>query len=742
MKTKTTFWKLLGVCALVLMLGFAQYATAATVFTQNQTSVSTSYGLGTVNQRLLEVKVTPTVANVTVTNLQFTLTNPEQIAKVSIFVSSNGIPDLSGSSFGTATNPTASVSINGSLLISNTSYRSFYLLVDIKPTATIGTQINAVCTSVVADITETPTAVTNSKTVLVADNLTGTKTVSTTGTPDYASLNAAITDLNNYGVGTGGVTFSVADGETFSAHSTLGYSYYLIRQSGTATNPIVFKQSGTGAKPIISMGGTGSSSDCFIGAMGVDYLTIDGLQFINSNTIKLEKPIFFVSMPGHGCSHNEVKNCVVDANNTYSATAVWGITFQSKATSAAEANSYNKIHHNTISNTNIAIDFGLGSTSPTANDTGNEIYINNITGAFNTAGIYLKYCSDTKVYNNVLDGGATASTAGNTRTGIDGSSSTNSGTIDCYGNTVKNISINVAQTLSGISLLANTVNIYNNVIANVANNFTTAHTKGSNGILMGSAATLVPTYNVYHNSIYMNQTAANTTARTTCIAQEGTTAANVTAMNLINNICVNNSSTGSPSNYTLYIPSIAAKLGATTDNNLYFPETIIRVGGSNSTDLAAYKSTMSAAGIEQNSVTGDPLFVAKTTGDLTITDVLSPVNNKGKPVASVTTDILDNARSEYKPDMGAYEFDKFSTSAAKLNENNSQIYSRNASIIVNLTNIESSTTISIMDTKGAVLKTLQSNGSELLSIPVANKGIYMVRIQNEGKNTVKKVVLF
>jgi len=739
----------MGLFALVLMLGFSQQVEAAAGCTQIQGNLSLNqpYGKGTVNQRLIYVKVTPSASGIVISNFTFTITGYDQISKLLLYGSSNNIPDPSstGNYFGTAiTNPTATASFDGTFTTGSGSY-TFYLLADIKPDATVGEIIDATCISVNAGVDGVYTNITTTddRNAVIADNLTGVKTVGSAG--DYTTLNLAIAAINNYGVGTGGVTFNVAAGETIPA-SKLDYNYYLIRQSGTATNPIVFQKSGDGAKPIISIAGSSSSSDCFFGAMGVNYLTLDGLDFRATGTAtqKFEKSILFVTIPGHGCSHNEIKNCVIDAAvSTASATSVWGITFQSKATTAGETNSYNKIHHNTITNTDKAIDFGTSSTTPTANDTGNEIYNNTINGGFNTAGIFLKYCTDTKVYNNVIDGGATASTI--SRSGIDGGSSTNTGYIDCYGNTIKNISINAAQTLSGISLFANTVNIYNNVIANISNNFTTAHTKGTNGILMGSNATLVPTYNIYHNSIYINQTAVNTTARTTCIAQESSYVANVAAMNLINNICVNTSNAGeggSTANYTLYIPNTAAKLGATTDNNLYFPETTIRTGSSNNADLAAYKSAVSAAGIEQNSVTGDPLYVGAATGDLSIINVLSPANNKGKPLASVTKDIADNDRSEYKPDMGAYEFDKFSTSVLKLNEKTAQIYSQNGQIIANLSAENQATTVTVIDTKGTVLKTVFSNGAELLSIPVSSKGIYMVRIQNGQKNLVKKVVLF
>jgi hypothetical protein len=68
--------------------------------------------------------------------------------------------------------------------------------------------------------------------------LTGTKTIP----GNYATIAAAITDLNTQGVGTGGVTFNVASGYTESTTAPL-----IVTATGTAANPIVFQKSGTGA---------------------------------------------------------------------------------------------------------------------------------------------------------------------------------------------------------------------------------------------------------------------------------------------------------------------------------------------------------------------------------------------------------------------------------------------------------------------------------------------------------------
>ena len=102
--------------------------------------------------------------------------------------------------------------------------------------------------------------------------LTGVKTIP----GNYATIEAAITDLNAAGVGPGGVTFNVTSGhtETFTV-PTAGR----ILVSGTAASPIVFQKSGTGNNPLITaaLNGTGTS-DGIIVLGGTDYITFDGIS--------------------------------------------------------------------------------------------------------------------------------------------------------------------------------------------------------------------------------------------------------------------------------------------------------------------------------------------------------------------------------------------------------------------------------------------------------------------------------
>ena len=224
--------------------------------------------------------------------------------------------------------------------------------------------------------------------------LTGTKTIP----GDYASVAAAVTDLNTVGVGTGGVTFNVAAGysETLTGKIT-------IIATGTASNPIVFQKSGAGANPVLtSYVGTVATpsvvADGFIVLAGSDYVTFDGINLTESaaNTTTTTVMEFgfglFKASATDGAQNNTIKNCTITLNRVQNTAwtapgyqgsigiAVLNSTNTAAAaltvTSAAGSNSNNKFYTNTIQNCNAGIAFVgyVDAVSPYSNaDTGNDV---------------------------------------------------------------------------------------------------------------------------------------------------------------------------------------------------------------------------------------------------------------------------------------------------------------------------------------------------------------------------------
>jgi uncharacterized protein (TIGR02145 family) len=137
--------------------------------------------------------------------------------------------------------------------------------------------------------------------------LTGTKTINPAG-GDYISFAAAISDLNNNGVGVGGVTFQVAADAVFSDVNQT------ITTTGSASDPIRFIKNGAGANPaLISKGSTNSPADFYIRVLGGDYITFDGIDFKTdpaaAENEKIEFGLLFNGLVNNGNLNITVQNC-------------------------------------------------------------------------------------------------------------------------------------------------------------------------------------------------------------------------------------------------------------------------------------------------------------------------------------------------------------------------------------------------------------------------------------------------
>lgn len=326
--------------------------------------------------------------------------------------------------------------------------------------------------------------------------LTGTKTIP----GDYATVAAAVTDLNAQGVGAAGVTFNVAAGHTETTDIAE------ITATGTLANPIVFQKSGTGANPLLtrltpgtiaSTATLGSHGDGIIVINGGDYITFDGIDVRTDATFSgvgyMEYGYYLKKASGtDACKNVIIKNCAITLNKL--AIYSFGVfvsnisgTTTVTVTSTGGRSENIKIFGNTISNCYGGVQLrGFNSAAPyDLYDQGNEIgdsggnTISNYGGGASTAyAVYAIYQNNAKVNNNTITGGDGTTT---TQYAIFFSTCINAN-IDINYN---NISISNAATtsqLSGISIQAGattgTTNTQN-VIGNSLINFTrTAATTG------------------------------------------------------------------------------------------------------------------------------------------------------------------------------------------------------------------------------------------------------------------------
>ncbi len=750
MKTKITFLKCVGMSFLLFSLGFTQVLNAKNYFAfksarqlQDITVISqanTPMGKGTINQRILLVGVIGDsiegTAPAAVTQLNFTVTGADQIAKLTVFNGSIWSVDPNYASvFGSVTNPGTTVSIDGSYTLTNANSGTyagaddarFIVLIDLKPEATTGTTIDIVCDNmVVGGVTQTAIpGSTMTPYVTVSENLSGTKTIKATG-GDYATIKAAITDVNNKGVGVDGLELVLDDDATYTVGQYDANSIYTgyIRAKTTEANPLIVRRSGTGTnRPIINCP---NNTSTVLGFYGSDYVTVDGLSIVNLGTY-CAKGIVFQGMPADGCNHNVVKNCYLDLNNSNSAAQTGAIRFESLATTADGKNTYNKVFGNTCKNADAGVMFNSG-TALTANyDTDNEIYNNTINGNFglNYGGICLYQTGSTKIYNNVLDGSGSSV---NYFTAFGIKAYPCFGTIDCYGNTVKNITnastSNQARVL-GINILSTVVNIYNNMVSNLkAEASTSTNSYHSAGIALGTNATIAPHYYIWNNSVYLNQVTPTTGTSMNALYVGGNQAVNYT---LINNIFVNTSTGGT--NRVLFADwTDKSKLDAGSDNNLYYPEGTNFVYGY--ATLAAYKTAMASVSKDQNSVSALPPFISVS--DLHIPDnSTTVVSNGGKAVTFVTpfVDIDGETRNSNTPDMGADEFASTATAIESLVDSESfKMYPNPAQSEVVISSEDEIQSVEFIGLDGRLAKRIDTGFNMSINISDLQAGLYVVRV--------------
>jgi len=344
--------------------------------------------------------------------------------------------------------------------------------------------------------------------------LVGTKAIP----GDYASLAAAITELNTLGVGAGGVTFNIADGytETFTS-PTAG----LITATGTVDNPVIFKKAGNGTNPVITAGvGTtvtnSTSTPATVGIDGIiivaggDNFTFNGIDLKESDlnldaTTQMEFGYAILKASAtDGAKNINITNCAVTLNKANTASkGIYAANHLASATTAltiadvAGINANLKINGCTISNCYVPINV-VGFTTATTPvgafyDTGLEIGTtsgNSLTNygglAVATNGIYTTGQNAPKIENNTitLPAGTTATSYGiNVAAACNGYVKINANTVSVSysGTTTQLCGISVATTI------ATPVDITNNIVQNC--NYVTATTGVFYGIYEQSSTT-------------------------------------------------------------------------------------------------------------------------------------------------------------------------------------------------------------------------------------------------------------
>ncbi|MET0753838.1 MAG: hypothetical protein ABWZ66_10715 [Pyrinomonadaceae bacterium] len=410
----------------------------------------------------------------------------------------------------------------------------------------------------------------------VPDNLlvplTGTKNIP----GDYATLAAAITDLNTQGVGAGGVTFNVIAGNPQTAPVggyVIGGTGSLVLTSTNATDTVTF----TGNGNTVTAGtpqAVGTVSDAVFKLVGADFITIQGftIQENAGNTVfatsatntmtEFGVALFYVTTTD-GAKNNTIQNNTITLNRLYattigifstSRTSSTALTATAEATTTGGTNTNNKFYGNNISNANYAIAL-IGASPAALHETGNDI------------------------------GGSSAAT----------------------GNTITNVSTGTAQ-LSSISLLTGSNyaifsnhQVNDNISFNSITNAAVASAVTQGGILKNYSVanptgTITTTINNNTVTITNNPTAA-TSGAIIGINNQGAAALLATATMSMNNNTVQNCVLGG---------STSTTNGITGITNLSLPGTMNMTGNSiiNNAITATTATTGINAGITNGGAAG------------------------------------------------------------------------------------------------------------------------------------------
>ncbi len=240
-------------------------------------------------------------------------------------------------------------------------------------------------------------------TTIANAQLTGTKNIP----GDYATLAAAITDLNTQGVGAGGVILNVLAGNPQTSPANIGTTGggYIIGGAGSlvltttsAANPVTIQGNGntitapTGASPAGHV--VGQVNDAIFKLIGADWITITGftMQENAGNIITAAATntmtewgvaLLYVTVTD-GAQNNTIQSNTISLSRLYqNSFAIYSntrhtntsVTATADITNATGANSFNKIYGNTISNVNYGTVFvGSGAlTAVGAMDNGTDI---------------------------------------------------------------------------------------------------------------------------------------------------------------------------------------------------------------------------------------------------------------------------------------------------------------------------------------------------------------------------------
>jgi hypothetical protein len=484
----------------------------------------------------------------------------------------------------------------------------------------------------------------------------------------YATLTAAVADLNSRGVG-GPVTFLLTDA-TYPSE-TFPIVVNVTSAAPTAERPVVFKPN-TGVTSTVA--GASANSAVFK-IVNTNYVTIDGSNAVDGTTRDLTientsattpEAVWIGSVGTTPITHITLKNCVVrNGVNTSSAVVI------SDGTTAGNAGYFSDItiRNNKIEKAYNGVYANGGTTTATGSNltlVGNEL--NTTDGpAIRKTGLYAQGVTGVLIEKN--DIGNFERATGENDTGIWLASGVSNAIVNAnrvhdinYSGTSgygpKGIAISTGMTPANIT-------VTNNMVSNITGDGDSYSSYGCTynpvGIYEFGTTTAQTSVVIADNSVYLYGNTLNYASGVYSIGigLDDSNIASVIGNNVVNNL--GRLSTIGTGAAALALETAASQLTSSNHNNLYCNST---GGGTNlvgkiaSTDYATMAAWRTASGQDAQSISADPLYVSTTNLHIR-QDVVSPVSNAGTVVAAVTNDYDGDARDPSNPDIGADEFTVF-----------------------------------------------------------------------------------
>lgn len=360
--------------------------------------------VGVANQPVVNIQVYTSGVTGTQNATQFNLstlgsTNVASIAAAKIYYTGSSTTFNTTTPFGTiVVNPSGSFSITGFQPLVQ-GMNNFWLAYDIAPAAVVGNIVDGTVNGlIVSSVTQTSLNGNPTGTKTIAAPLAGTYIV---GSAPYVTLASIITDLNTNGI-SAPVTVNIPAG--FIEMAPVGgyvLGSALLNASVSATRSIIFQKAGVGANPLLSANaGTSTTVDGIFTFQGIDYVTIDGIDLVDTNIVSATTQMEWgygllkLSSSGSfdGCQNNIIKNATITLKRVN--TASRGIYVNNHVANDAtlltintvsETNSYNRFVSNTIQNVNMGI-FINGYSISTASVNFSLYDIGNVVGDSTTTG--------------------------------------------------------------------------------------------------------------------------------------------------------------------------------------------------------------------------------------------------------------------------------------------------------------------------------------------------------------------